>query len=29
MKKQPEITFEVTDKLEDVGRGGFGSTGVK
>jgi len=29
MKKQPEITFEITDKLEDVGRGGFGSTGIK
>lgn len=29
MKKQPEITFEVADKLENVGRGGFGSTGIK
>lgn len=27
MKKQPEIEFEVVEKLEDENRGGFGSTG--
>lgn len=27
MKKQPEIEFEVVEKLEDKDRGGFGSTG--
>lgn len=29
MKKQPEIKFIETEILEDVNRGGFGSTGVK
>lgn len=29
MKKQPEIKFIEIEKLEDVDRGGFGSTGVK
>lgn len=28
-KKQPSITFEVVDKLDDVDRGGFGSSGVQ
>ena len=27
MEKQPEIEFEVVEKLEDENRGGFGSTG--
>lgn len=29
MKKQPEIKFIEIEKLEDVDRGGFGSTGVQ
>lgn len=29
VKKQPEIVFEKVDKLCDVSRGGFGSTGIK
>ena len=29
MKKQPHIIFEEVDSLNDVSRGGFGSTGVK
>ena len=29
VKKQPPITFDVVDKLEDINRGGFGSTGIK
>lgn len=28
VKKQPEITFEEVDELDEVDRGGFGSTGV-
>lgn len=28
VKKQPELTFEEVDKLDDVDRGGYGSTGV-
>jgi dUTP pyrophosphatase len=28
VKKQPEIEFKVVDKLDEVDRGGFGSTGV-
>ena len=28
VKKQPEIEFEVVDKLEGESRGGFGSTGT-
>lgn len=28
MKKQPEIQFEVVERLSDTDRGGFGSTGV-
>lgn len=28
MEKQPNIIFEVVDKLDDVDRGGCGSTGV-
>ena len=28
VKKQPEIEFEVVDKLEGENRGGFGSTGT-
>lgn len=29
MKKQPEIEFEVVEHLNDISRGGFGSTGVR
>lgn len=29
MENQPEIEFETVDKLSDVSRGGFGSTGTK
>ena len=29
VKKQPEIKFEIVDKLDDHNRGGFGSTGSK
>lgn len=29
MEKQPEIDFEVVEHLNDISRGGFGSTGVK
>lgn len=29
MRNQPEIEFEEVELLEEVGRGGFGSTGVK
>ena len=28
VKKQPEVEFKVVDKLDEVDRGGFGSTGV-
>ena len=28
VEKQPDITFEVVEHLDDVDRGGFGSTGV-
>lgn len=28
MKKQPEIIFKVVDSLDEVSRGGFGSTGI-
>lgn len=28
VEKQPEITFNEVEKLDDVSRGGFGSTGV-
>ena len=29
MKKMPEVTFREVDSLDEVDRGGFGSTGVK
>lgn len=29
MKKQPDIEFEEVDALDDVDRGGFGSTGTR
>lgn len=29
VKKQPNVEFEVVEKLEDTNRGGFGSTGTK
>lgn len=29
IKHQPNFTFETVDKLENVSRGGFGSTGTK
>lgn len=29
MKKQPEIEFETVEHLNDISRGGFGSTGVR
>lgn len=29
VKKMPEVKLEAVDKLEDVDRGGFGSTGTK
>ena len=29
MKKQPEIEFEVVDRLENKSRNGFGSTGIR
>ncbi len=29
MRHQPEISFEETDRLDGVNRGGFGSTGVR
>ena len=28
VEKQPQIEFNVVDKLEDTNRGGFGSTGI-
>lgn len=28
VKKQPEISFEVVDELDEVDRGGFGSSGI-
>lgn len=28
VKKQPTVTFEIVDHMEDADRGGFGSTGV-
>ncbi len=28
IKKQPEVEFETVEKLDDISRGGFGSTGV-
>jgi dUTP pyrophosphatase len=29
VEKMPEVTFEEVDELDDVDRGGFGSTGTK
>ncbi len=29
MQKQPDIVFEEVDSLDDVNRGGFGSTGTR
>ena len=29
VEKQPKIEFNVVDKLDNVSRGGFGSTGIK
>lgn len=29
VKKQPDVSFIITDKLDDNSRGGFGSTGIK
>ena len=29
MKRQPKLRFNVVDKLNDISRGGFGSSGVK
>ena len=29
MPKMPEVVFKVVDKLNDISRGGYGSTGVK
>lgn len=29
VKKMPDIEFEIVEKLGDVDRGGFGSTGIK